>query len=226
MIPKILHQSSKSLTWEERQLTRKAKTLMPDWDYRHWSDAANLSLLKETLPQHVEDYLKLPAPVIRVDVARCLYLYVHGGIYFDTDYRFFQAMRDGLLSHCCILGVEEDDNASVGGGPKLGNAFMGSEPGLPLWPAFVDSIFKRFETNVVHLSGPHALTKFLKANPEYAEKVRVLPQNVLYPEFTKTKLTAKRAPETIGVHLCWGSWRNKPLPQRVKNRARRILSAL
>lgn len=203
--------------------------MMPEWGYRLWDDQANLTLMEKLFPHHVSHYLNFPAPVIRVDVARCLYMYEHGGLYFDTDYRFFQPVADDLLSHSCILGIEEDDNASVGGGPKLGNAFIASEPGLPLWPAFVDSIFARFrngEKDVVHLSGPHALTKFLKANNDYTRMVKILPRNVVYPEFTRMKLSAKRDAETIGVHFCWGSWRNKPLPQRVKNRARRILSAL
>ena len=202
---------------------------MPEWEYRVWDDQENLSLIENLFPKYVSDYLKFPAPVIRVDVARCLYMYKHGGLYFDTDYRFFQPIGDGLLSHSCILAIEEDDNASVGGGPKLGNAFIASEPGLPLWPAFVDSIFMNYrngEKEVVHLSGPHALTKFLKANKNYSGMVKILPRNVVYPEFARMKLSARRDAETIGVHLCWGSWRNKPLPQRVKNRARRILSAL
>jgi mannosyltransferase OCH1-like enzyme len=234
MIPRILHQlkfspvDQQALTWEERQLSRKAQALMPEWKYHLWRDAAGLSLMGKIFPQHVDEYLKLPAPVIRVDVARCLFLYEYGGVYFDTDYRFFQPLNEKLLSHQCILGVEEQVNAGVGGGPKLGNAFIASEAGLSLWPDFVESIFTRFrngETRIMNLGGPHALTRFLKQHKDHETRMTMLPPNVLYPAFTKFKLTARRDGETVGVHLCWGSWRNKPLPQQLKNRARRILSA-
>jgi hypothetical protein len=229
MIPKILHQSSKELTWEEKQLSKNAREALPEWEYRFWHDDHNLERFRAHFPQYIDDYMRLPHPVARVDVVRCLYLYAHGGIYFDTDYKFFKPIPKSILTHTCILGIEEDNNASVGGGYKLGNAFMGSEAGFVLWPEFVESIFSRFrngEKNVLNLGGPHALTRFLKGRKDLEKLVTVLPQIILYPTFAGLKLTGKREPETIGVHLCWGSWRNKPLPQRVKNRARRILSAL
>jgi mannosyltransferase OCH1-like enzyme len=231
MIPKILHQSSKYFTWEERRLARRAQALMPNWIYYAWTDKDNLELVEKLCPGHVQEYGRLPNGSVRADIARYLYMYQYGGIYFDTDFRFFQPIKEDLLSHLCVLGVEEEDDPYVGGGPKFGNAFIGSKPGLALWPEFIDSIFARFRKgwtapDTTSLGGPHALTAFLRDRKEYEEIVTVLPKNLLYPQLIKFNLTGARDPETIGVHLCWSSWRYMSLPHKVKNRTRRILSAL
>jgi hypothetical protein len=230
MIPKILHQSSKDFTWEERRLAKKAQALMPDWQYRLWTDEDNLVLVEQICPGDVKEYMKLPNGGARVDIARYLYMYKYGGIYFDTDFRFCKPMNDDLLSHMCILGVEEEDAPELGGGPKLGNAFIGSQPGLAMWTELVDSIFSRFRkgehcNDGWYLSGPYALNTFLRNHKQHGAIVTILPRNVLYPQRTTFYLTGARGPETIGIHLIWGSWRDMSLPHRVKNRARRILSA-
>ena len=135
MIPKILHQSSRYFTWEESRLAKRAQTLMPGWKYRCWRDEHNLRLVAQICPSDVDDFLKFPNGAIRSDIARYLYMYEYGGIYFDTDFVFFTDNED-LLSHRCILGIEDEDMPGVGGCPKLGNAFIGSEPGLAVWAEF------------------------------------------------------------------------------------------
>lgn len=228
MIPKILHQCSKAYVWEERRLAQRAQSLMPNYEYRAWNDDSNLELVKQIIPQHTQAYLDLPAGVIRVDIARCLYMYAFGGIYFDTDYVFYKPLDAEFHAQKCILAVEEETCASVGG-QKLGNAFMASEPGFAMWLAFIDDIFVRAqagETKIVMLSGPHGLTLFLKSHPEYMGEITMLPGHVIYPQFAMAKITAKRTKETIGAHLCWGSWRGKPFIQSVRNRMRRWVSAV
>jgi Glycosyltransferase sugar-binding region containing DXD motif len=231
MIPKIFHQSSKDFTWEERRLARRAQALMPEWEYHLWTDEDNLSLVKEIFPSAVPEYLKFPHGGARSDVARYLYMYQYGGIYFDTDFRFCQPINEDLLSNLCILGIEEEDAFELGGGPKLGNAFIGSQRGLALWPELVDSIFTRFRKGEHcddgwYLSGPYALNTFLRHHKQYKEMVTMLPRTSLYPKLIKFNLTGARGPDTIGVHLCWSSWVSMSLPHKIKNRTRRILSAL
>lgn len=229
MIPKILHQSSKYFTWEERRLARRAQALMPQWQYRFWNDDDNLLLVGKIFPKNVDEFGQFPNGAIRSDIARYLYMYQDGGIYFDTDFRFFLPLNEKLLHRSCILGIEAEDMPELGGGPKLGNAFIGSEPGLSLWIDLVESIFIRFrkgETGYAwQLSGPYALTSFLRDHEHYAEMITTLPRNVVYPTLTKFNLTGARHPETIGVHLCWSSWRDMSPLHKIKNRARRILSA-
>jgi mannosyltransferase OCH1-like enzyme len=203
---------------------------MPEWEYHPWRDEDNLKLVEQICPGDINEYVKFPSGAIKSDVARYLYMYQYGGIYFDTDFRFFLPINEDLLSHLCILGVEDEDMPELGGGPKLGNAFIGSQPGIALWTELVDSIFRHFRKGDVypyawHLSGPFALTAFLRNHSQYGEIVTILPRNVLYPNLTNFNLTGARDPDTIGVHLCWSSWRDMSFPHKVKNRTRRILSA-
>ena len=204
---------------------------MPDWEYYAWRDDDNLALVEKLRPDSIKQYNKFPNGAMKSDVARYLYMYQYGGVYFDTDFRLFVSIKDELLSHRCTLGIEDEHFPELGGGPKLGNAFIGSSPGLALWTELVDAIFKNFRKGEIdpyawHLSGPYALTAFIRSHPEYRDIITILPRNVLYPKLTKFNLTGDRRPETIGVHLCWSSWRDMSLPHKVKNRARRILSAL
>ncbi|MGA8596436.1 MAG: hypothetical protein WB676_17130, partial [Bryobacteraceae bacterium] len=93
----------------------------------------------------------------------------------------------------------------------------------------VDSIFKRFRKDEIsyawQLSGPYALTAFLRSHNQYREIVTILPRNLVYPNRTKFYLPGARDLETIGVHLMWGSWRDMSLLHKLKNRTRRVLSA-
>lgn len=151
MIQKKLHQTSKSITFEEQHLTSIARKLMPDYSYTMYSDEQNLALFKEVFPEYIEKYLALPTGVIRADISRCVYLYKFGGIYFDTDFKFFKRFPDKYLEYECILGIEEYNNNSVGG-DKLGNAFMCSVKGFELWPEFIKEIFTQFDDGEVTLS--------------------------------------------------------------------------
>ncbi|MES2673607.1 MAG: glycosyltransferase [Pseudomonadota bacterium] len=229
MIPKILHQCSKSFEWEERKFANSAKKLLPDYEYKAWDDDSNLNLIKAIIPQHFEAYNRLPHNVARVDVARCLYMHTYGGIYFDTDYVFYKRPDRQFHEKKCVLAIEEENCKCIGGDYKVGNAFIASEPGFEMWLEFVENIFKKFnegEDRIVFLSGPHSLSIFLKQNPVYNENITILPSHAVYPDFAIGKLTTIKTSETIGAHLCWGSWRGKPFNQRIKSKARRLLSAV
>jgi len=225
----IIHQSTTTRTWEEMHLVGRVKKMMPDFRHILWTDEENLSLFEKVFPKFIDEYLSFDRAVIRVDVSRCLYMYLNGGIYCDTDYLFYRPLDRRLLNHKCILGIEEEDNKAVGGGYKVGNAFLGSEPGFSLWTDFIESIFHRYrqgESRVVFLSGPHALSLFLKGHKEYESLVTLLPPANVYPDRRFMGLTTARKDTALGAHLCWGSWRDKSLMSRIRNRARRCLTAV
>jgi mannosyltransferase OCH1-like enzyme len=227
MIPKILHWTTRANTWEERRLIGEAKRLMPGWRHKVWSDEENLGLVKRLLPDHVEQYLGFEHGVVRTDIARCLYLHQHGGVYADTDYRFYRALDAAFLKNTCVLGIEAERIKSFPGA-KYGNAFMASEPGFPMWLDFVEQAFARAragEDRIVYIAGPHALSQYVNGSEAYRAAVTVMSRDTIYPAFDRLKLRGIRQPGTIGVHLCWGSWRNKALLLGMKNLARRKLSA-
>ena len=74
MIPRIIHQATDSYTWEELNLIAKNKNKMPDFVHFLWNSNLNQALMEKHFPQHMDEYLKFAAGVMRVDVARCLYL--------------------------------------------------------------------------------------------------------------------------------------------------------
>jgi mannosyltransferase OCH1-like enzyme len=228
MIPKIIHQTTNENRWEERRLVEKTKRLMPLFLHKMWTDEENAALVEEFFPGHVDQYRKFKHGVTRVDIARCLYLYKHGGVYADTDYKFYRPMDDDFLNARCILGIEGEHTESLFG-KKVGNAFMASEAGFALWPAFVEDAFtreKQGEERVVYIAGPHALSKFVNRSQTYKLAITFVDMEVIYPAFDKLKIGCARNGNTIGAHLCWGSWRNKASLQGIKNLARRKLSAI
>jgi len=242
MIPKIIHKTSNTRTWEELHVIKRAKKMMPDFQHIFWTDNDNLELVKQVFPQYVEAYRSIERGVVRADITRCLYLYLKGGIYCDTDYLFYRPLDDKFLSHRCVLGIEQENQKEVGGGYKVGNAFMASQAGLPLWRDFVESIFMRIsqstcrikqegngthhqEMSVLYLSGPHALSIFLKEHKEYESQVTFLPAATVYPTLRWRGLSAIKNEYTIGVHLVWGRWRNIPIMESIKQRIRRWGSA-
>jgi hypothetical protein len=97
-----------------------------------------------------------------------------------------------------------------------------------MWLHFVEQAFVRAgegEDRVVYIAGPHALSQFLNGSEAYRATVTVMSRQAIYPAFDRLKLRGIRRPETIGVHLCWGSWRNKSFMLGARNLARRKLSA-
>jgi len=62
---------------------------MPKWDYHAWKDEDNLGLVEQICPRNIDEYVRFSNGAIRSDVARYLYMYQYGGIYFDTDFLFF-----------------------------------------------------------------------------------------------------------------------------------------
>ena len=90
MIPQIIHQTAqtKHLTWEERRLLRRAKKLMPDYEFRLYDDSDCLSLVEKHFPQYAEQFKRISRGVCKADVARLMFLYLYGGWYCDTDYKW------------------------------------------------------------------------------------------------------------------------------------------
>lgn len=91
---------------------------MPEWKYHLWMYENTLELVEILFPHYVNDYLKLLSGAAKTDIARYLYVYQWGGVYFDTDFRFFQPINEKLLSHMCILGIEDEDMPELGGGSQ------------------------------------------------------------------------------------------------------------
>jgi len=65
------------------------------------------------LPEYEQQYLQLPHGVMGGHRALSL-SYRYGGVYFDTDYKFFKPFPARLLAKRCELGDEEELNSALG----------------------------------------------------------------------------------------------------------------
>lgn len=146
MIPKIIHQTAKSkkISWEENRLISKAKKLMPDFEFHLWDDNENEQLVEKYFPQYLDRYKLINKGVAKADVARIIYMYVFGGIYCDTDYKFFKSPLDYFKINNdaqVILPLSREYGDSY----RIGNAIFASAPKQQIWLDFLDYIFANRE---------------------------------------------------------------------------------
>jgi mannosyltransferase OCH1-like enzyme len=232
-IPKIIHQTAptKDLTWEERRLIGRMLTILKGWQYHLWDDNDNERFVAGHFPQYVEQYRQIRRGVVKADLARYMYLYVRGGFYFDTDYKLLAPIGEGILSKACVLPVSRGDvnNPST---MRLGNAVMGSLPRHAFWSDFLREVFNTgklenvAEDRVEKTTGPEGLTDFFLSHREKYADVFLAPRSMFHPPLTGGYFSYQASSDTIGAHLCWGSWRTKNVLRLARNVFTRKVTAL
>jgi mannosyltransferase OCH1-like enzyme len=211
MIPRIIHQTSRGLTPEEVRLAHRMRTLLPTWEYRIWNDQENETLVREQFPQHLSTFRSIKRGVVKADIARYMYMFAHGGFYFDTDYKLLHPIDERMLAHSCVLPISRNSDSLF----RLGNAVFGSEPNHPFWKDFVERIFSHVqlsdlaEADVEKTTGPDGLTNFYLERSVLYSDVFLPPREVFHPPTSHLGFSFQRGTATVGVHLCWGSWRKK-----------------
>lgn len=230
MIAKIIHQTArnKCISWEERHLIKRAKKLMPDYEFRFYDDNDNQRLVEKYFPQYIEKYNSINKGVAKADIARLIYMYVFGGWYCDTDYKWIKRPDYILKNTNCkiVLPISrEDDNIF-----RLGNAVFGSEQRHPFWKDFIDYIFQSSEltslkeNRIEKVTGPEGLTEFYLKNKGLYKDVLLPNKKYFHPKLKSASAIIEK--DTIGVHLCWASWRTGKLTIRLRNMMRRKISAI
>ncbi|HEY3700425.1 MAG TPA: glycosyltransferase [Spongiibacteraceae bacterium] len=232
MIPKSFHLTapSKTLSWEERRIQLRLHKLLADWQGHLWDDADNSALMRNAFPQFAAQYEAIPFGVLKADIARCAYMHVYGGFYFDTDYKLIKPIAADLLNARCLLPIEE---GRVGAPNfKIGNAVFASEPNYPLWSDFIHYLFQnhdmanlRDHREITAISGPRGLTTFYQQHGDAYPDIVFPDRDDFHPDRTWFGLGHKGSPSTFGLHLCWASWRGKSLMHATTNFVRRKLTA-
>lgn len=229
MIPRIIHhKTSRGLSPEEIRLAQRLRKLLPGWEYRLWNDQDSETFVRDHFPQHLSSYQSIRHGVVKVDVLRCMYLFVYGGFYFDTDYKLLRSIDDDMLSHSCILPLSLDRDPLF----RIGNTPIGSEPGHPFMKDYPDHVLSRFqlgdlaEANIEKTTGPEGLTNFYLGRKSFYKDIFMPPKEVFHPYITYKGFGFKKESVTMGVHLCWGSWRTKSPLGKLKTLTRRKLTSL
>ena len=214
MIPKIFHLTTKDgkLNSDEAIILSKNKKIFKDWDFRIYSDVDNFKIIEQHFPEFVDKYNSIKKGVMKADIIRCLYLYLYGGIYIDTDYQFFKMIPNNWLNEKCVIPTEFFDSNNT---PFLGNCIFFSEKGYPFWYDYIKDLFDKMnlenisEEEIIGCTGPGGITKFYLNNKEKYTELKYTPKNVFHPLIVNHQLGVRKTKETIGAHYCFGSWRGK-----------------
>ena len=182
MIPKVLH-----FTWKTEALPRvmgryfaRWKALHPSWEIRLWTDESMRRFVVETYPAFVATYDGYPRMIQRADAFRYLVLQHLGGVYADLDVDALEPI-DGLTKVAAFIGVEPlehviSDRIHAGLPFQLTNAFMGAEPGHPLFRLIVGLLPELADQAVFYSTGPAMVTAAVLRLPMEERPVLLLPK--------------------------------------------------
>jgi len=230
MIPQIIHQTARNadISWEERMLVKRMKSVLHGWTYMFHDDIDNEKLVEKYFPQYLTTYQSIQKGVAKADIARLIYLYVYGGFYFDTDYKIIRPIPEWILEKDQLLMESRNTSDEY----KLGNAVLASAKGGLFYKGYIEHIFQKEElkklqeNRVEYVTGPEALTEYYLANKDFYNNVYIMPRTYFNPPIMKHGLVINKTKETIGVHYCWGSWRSGNCIKRIYIFLKRKIQAL
>jgi len=133
------------------------------------------------------------------DLVRLEALWVHGGVYLDSDMEVTQNL-DWVLDEECLTGWED--------GNFFGMAFIAAEPQHPAIGLLMKEFVKHVEAQTARSTFPAVATRVWAGRPD----VKVLPQKALYPYSYHERNTEKATfdwsndPEVFAAHHWHGSW--------------------
>lgn len=212
-IPQVLHLTSARvpLAGFQRALFRRNRRVLDGWEFRVWSDADNDALVEEHFPEHVDKFRELPFGVMRADIARLVYMHAWGGWYADTDYEWLKAPHSSNAE--VVLPKSRDD--------MLGNAVFGSRQGHPVWSMLIGRAMSNPDltgagvADIENYTGPGLLTA---AWPSISEQT-----GISHPERELFHSPSDRpTPNSVGVHLTAGTWRDERFTWWAGRQVRRI----
>ena len=167
-IPRIIHQS-----WVEQDLISYSdgsigirsqaslKRCYPNFIYKLWTDK-DIELLFEhaELRRFKDAYVRLPRKIMRIDFSRYLFMYIHGGLYFDLDCISCNPIEKSILRSKDFIGYKARRSVNIfeskyieylkknnGGNWVIGQAFFGCKRRSPLLMKTIELISKEILDN-------------------------------------------------------------------------------
>ena len=204
----------------ERAWAEAAQSLHPGWEYRLWT-AKGLPRLWAADPFGLKaGYDRGLNPGFQSDLLRLLILWLHGGVYFDTDVQILRPL-DGLCAGCDAF-IGATFYPQVHERCLVENAVLGFSPRHP----FLTQVLTRLAAesrdwphrggdfmDTVYLSGPGMLSAELlawRASPAgMRSDVAVVPRRFLHGlsyEATKLPVDPGDYPDALAFHWLKGKW--------------------
>lgn len=196
MIPRILHRTLPAIPRDDvAPIWEKTVRYTPGWDRRTYQSPRDPA--DWPLTGHLFDLCRDKSE--ESDLVRLEALWLHGGVYVDSDYELTRDLG-WVLDQTCVIGRESDD--------WYGTAFIASEPKHPaigdLLVRFIEHVAAQTERSTF----PIVTTNLWRGRDD----VTVLPTKALYP-YHYTQMNTPLAsfdwstdPEVYGVHHWHGSW--------------------
>jgi mannosyltransferase OCH1-like enzyme len=226
-IPRVLHFTWKTDQLDElpelfRKIQLKWRMLNPDWEIRIWTDEECEQMVKDYYPEYYFFYSDFEVTAERSDIWRYLVLDKFGGYYADMDIEPLQPL-DELVKLVkdpdCVLGLEPEVHAILlyNKYHVIGNAFLGSRPGHPLWKWLIPQSIKRYyadrnpkdEKDATKITGPIAVDNVIQRNPEITRSCVLLKPDVTAPAYDITQKPYERCqPILEKQELKYGSEEN------------------
>jgi len=125
-------------TWKSKSVlpanfeiwSRTIKDKNPSFEVSLWDDDDNHSFVDTNFPWFKEKYYSYDKEIMRVDVTRYFYLFLHGGFYMDLDVECLKSLDRYLSSADIIFGQMGADQAFHDAIP---NAIMAARPRQDFW---------------------------------------------------------------------------------------------
>ena len=183
VIPKIIHQTSKSKNHKFLNFSDNWKKINKGWEYRFYDDydVENFFVLHENNINNdfskLQNFLSECSIIEKIDIFRYLLMYYIGGIYCDIDTNCFKNFDNVCKNQDCILGIEsyitheKKNKLNYKFNYTLGNAILISKKKHPFFKKLILNIInKKYITNihseyseyVVQTTGPGVLTKTIQ----------------------------------------------------------------
>lgn len=227
-IPKIIHQ-----TWKDEKLPNAFQLLsetwremLPDWEYRLWTDEMNREFVRTYYPDFLEKYDAYPKNIQRADAIRYLLLQTYGGLYVDLDFECLEPEFITLLEDADFVAGKEPyaHSSRYGMDYIICNALMASVPNHPFLKDICDIMMNhphgwdvRNKIDVLDSTGPFLVTNVYN-NYSQKENVKLVEPEYLYPiqlgearlifEDRIPKEMVHRINVAYALHYFWGTWWN------------------
>lgn len=191
-IPKIIHfVVPNAPSAEQLAIIEEARAIHPDWAIKIWNDDSRFPELP------LNAYLQATTSGAQfADLLRLMAVYLHGGIYVDSDMRVLRRLEPLLETMTCFVASED--------GYNLTNACFGATPRHPALGSIIDFLTRNepdWELPCNVTTGPGLFGKLLR----WRSDVCILPRETFYPYHhyhTLKKIHALSYCE----HLWAGSW--------------------
>ncbi len=191
-IPKIIHfVVPNAPSADQIAIIEQATTVLPGWSIKIWNDDTEFPELP------LNKYLRATKSGAQfADLLRLMAVYLHGGIYVDSDMRVLRRLEPLLETMTCFIASED--------GYNLTNACFGATPRHPALGSIIDFLTRNepdwdLPCNVT--TGPVLFGKLLR----WRSDVCILPRETFYP-YHHYHAVKKNHALSYCEHLWAGSW--------------------